>query len=77
MIFDDDPITMSTASLPKMPIYARIVKTARVRKMFESTSTTIVGTNEMTINYVKHASDSDLFNEEKSRNLSSFFQTDV
>ena len=76
-MFDDDPVAISSASLPKMPIYARIIKTARVRKMFDSTSTTVVETNELTMSYVKHASDSDLLHGTKSKKLSSFFQTDV
>lgn len=76
-MFDDDPIAISAISLPKMPIYARIVKTARVRKTFDSTSTTLIETNQMTISHLKHASDSDLFSGKKSTKLSSFFQTDV
>jgi hypothetical protein len=33
--------------------------------------------NELTINHLRHASDSDLLDRKKSVKLSSFFQTDV
>jgi hypothetical protein len=76
-----DQIPRSTLSLPKGPIYARIVKTAKVRHMLCSTPTSFVKPhdtddelNESSITRPRHASDSDLLN---GRKFSSFFQTDV
>jgi hypothetical protein len=79
-----DQIPRSTLSLPKGPIYARIVKTAKVRHMLCSTPTSFIKPldnedelNESSINRPRHASDSDLLNGRKSNIFSSFFQTDV
>ena len=78
-LLNHNHIPRSTLSLPKAPIYARIVKTPKVTNTIEHRTSTPKSfikpmknddrTNVLTINRLKHASDSDLFNRKKSIKL--------
>jgi len=87
-LFNHNHIPTSTLSLPKVPLYARIVKTPKMNNTIDHLSSTPRSyirltkpdndeTNGLTMNRLRHASDSDLLHGKKSNKFSSFFQTDV
>jgi len=87
-LFNHNHIFTSTLSLPKVPLYARIVKTPKINNTIDylsSNPTPFIRviktdnneTNGLTMNRLRHASDSALLDGKKSNKFSSFFQTDV